>query len=451
MHNICNLKSRRELFVDDWLIEKMSGAELKLHSPVPQETVLVLDRPWEGTISYDPVVMKDGERFRMWYRGAGEDWEAQVTCYAESSDGIHWARPELGIFEFDGSEKNNIVLKGEAAKALCVFRDGNPDVPEEERYKGTGIGPKIGDQATWRGFVSPDGLHWELIDPDPLLLAPADDWPWFDSHNISFWDSEQKQYVGYLRGWLQPGVRAIRRSISSDFRSWSELEFIDVGDGPLQHLYKNSCTQYFRAPHIYLMFPKRFVPERRLIDDWDSVGISEAVFMSSRDGIRWDRRFLEAFLRPGLDQNNWTDRNMYIGPTLIQTGPAELSLYYMEHYKHPTCRLRRGTLRLDGFVSVNARWAGGEFVTHPLSFEGSELVINHSTSAAGSIRVEVQNEDGRPLDGFAMQDCQEIFGDEIERVVDWGSGSGLGALAGKTIRLRFAMQDADLYAVQFRG
>ena len=65
--------------------------------------------------------------------------------------------------------------------------------------------------------------------------------------------------------------------------------------------------------------------------------------------------------------------------------------------------------------------------------------------------MEVQNEDGRPLDGFAMQDCQEIFGDEIERVVDWGSGSGLGALAGKTIRLRFAMQDADLYAVQFSG
>jgi len=449
MPTVRSIGSRLELFVDDWLIERMSGVNLRMHHPVPQEVALEFDRPWEGLVSYDPVVMQESGRYRLWYRGCGPEWEDQVTAYAESDDGIHWQRPNLEIFEHEGSRQNNVVLLGSMAKALCVFKDGNPATPDAEIYKAIGLGPKTGKRDRLRGFTSPDGLRWQVLDQDPILIAPDDPWPIFDSHNVAFWDILTRQYVIYARGWIPPGVRSIRRSVSPDFRNWSEPEFIDMGDAPTEHLYKNACIQYFRAPHHYLMFPKRFVPDRKSREDWES-GLSESVFMSSRDGVHWDRRFMEAFLRPGLDSDNWTDRNMYIGVGIVPTGPAELSIYFVEHYRHPSNRLRRGTLRSDGFVSVNAPWSGGEFVTRPLRFQGEELVINYATSVAGSLRIEIQDAEGRPLPGYLLSESLELYGDAIERVVAWQDGSDVGALAGRPIRLRFVMKDADLFAMQFR-
>ncbi len=454
-----NLGSRLELFVDDWLIQTMQGVGLKMHSPTPREVILELNRPWEGSVSYDPVVIKEDDRYRFWYRGCGEVWEDQVTGYAESLDGIHWYRPDLGIFEFNGSKENNIVLLGSMAKALCVFRDGNPNAPDSERYKAIGVGKGGGrgkmqrdQRGTLRAFASPDGLRWQVWDQDPLLIAPDDEWPMFDSHNVAFWDTEQEQYVIYARGWFEPGIRSIRRCVSPDLRQWSEFELIDMGDSPPEHLYKNACTQYFRAPHIYLMFPKRFVPDRQFHPDevYDKPGLSESVFMTSRDGQHWDRRFMEAFIRPGPDPENWTDRNMYTGVGVVPTSPTEVSLYYLEHYQHPSCRIRRGTLRTDGFVSMNAPYAGGEFVTKPLTFTGGELAINYATSVAGSVRVEVQDANGQPVPGFALDDSTEMYGDEIEAVVRWQSGSSVVGLAGQPIRLRFVLKDADIYALRFQ-
>ena len=180
------------------------------------------------------------------------------------------------------------------------------------------------------------------------------------------------------------------------------------------------------------MFPKRFFPERKVREDWTASGISESVFMTSRDGIHWDRRFMEAFLRPGPDPDNWTDRNMYKGVGVVPTGPAEMSIYYIEHYRHPSVRLRRGALRIDGFASVNGPYSGGELLTRPLIFEGRELVLNCATSAAGSLRVEVQDAQGRPRDGFGLADCVEIVGDEIERVVTWQGRKRPGFVVGET-------------------
>ena len=453
MEGLRDINSRLELFVDDWLIEEMNGVSLQMHSPIPQEAVLEFSQPWEGSISYDPVVMKEEDRYRLWYRGCGSEstWEDQCTAYAESADGVHWERPTLGIFEFNGNRENNIVLQGSEAKALCVFKDGNPNAPDSERYKAIGVGPPIDKRATLRGFTSPDGVHWQTLDQDPILIAPDDPWPMFDSHNVAFWDTMQNRYVAYARGWIPPGIRAIRRSVSDDFRHWSDLEFINLGNSPPEHLYKNACTQYFRAPHIYLMFPKRFVPDRKFDKDWPASGLSESVFMTSRDGVHWDRRFMEPFVGLGSDPDSWTDRNLYIGVGVVPTGPAEMSLYYMEHYRRPSIRLRRGALRIDGFVSVNAPYDGGEFLTKPLIFEGDRLVVNYVTSVAGDLRVEIQDTDGKPMDGYRLSECVEIFGDEIERVVSWENGSDVGSLAGRAVRLRFVMAAADLYAMQFRA
>ena len=83
-------------------------------------------------------------------------------------------------------------------------------------------------------------------------------------------------------------------------------------------------------------------------------------------------------------------------------------------------------------------------------FEGKELVMNFSTSAAGSVRVEIQNIDGKPIEGFTLDDCPEIFGDRIEQVVKWKGGSDVSKLVGKPIRIRFVLKDADLYSIRFR-
>ena len=171
--------------------------------------------------------------------------------------------------------------------------------------------------------------------------------------------------------------------------------------------------------------------------------------MSSRDGLNF-HRWPEAFLRPGLDQDNWTDRNVMAAWGIFELTPGEVSIYFSQHYRHSTAHLVRTTVRTDGFVSAHADYAGGEFVTKPLKFEGKELVINYSTSAPGEIAVEVQDASGTAVQGFALDDCPPIYGDRIEHVVRWKGGSDLSSLAGKPIRLRVKMKDADVYSICFR-
>lgn len=182
--------------------------------------------------------------------------------------------------------------------------------------------------------------------------------------------------------------------------------------------------------------------------------ISDAVFMSSRDGVHFDRRFMEAWIRPGPDpeRKSWIHGNTEPVLGILETAPGELSVYWIENVGQlgTAAQLRRGTLRTDGFVSVHADYTGGELVTKPITFEGKELVMNFSTSAVGSVRVEIQNSEGKPLEGFTLADAPPIYGDAIEQAVCWKGGSDVSKLAGKSVRLRFVMKDADLYALRFQ-
>jgi hypothetical protein len=177
--------------------------------------------------------------------------------------------------------------------------------------------------------------------------------------------------------------------------------------------------------------------------------VSDAVLMSTRGGSVYDRTFLSSFIRPGIGARNWVSRNNYPALGIVQTSPTEMSLYVNQDYAQPSAHLKRYSLRLDGFASVQAPYAGGELLTKPLEFTGDRLELNFSTSAAGSIRVELQDSAGHPISGFAAGDCVEIVGNEIERVIRWKSGADLSSLAGRTVRLRFVMKDADLYALRF--
>ncbi len=453
------LGSRLELFVDDHIVETMRGTALVLQRPQPGGSVLAFDRPWEGASSGYVTVFKDGERYRMYYRGSSLPGYAvpsllapgetvipdhpAVTCYAESRDGIGWTKPDLGLFEFAGSKKNNIVWTGPSADNLAVFKDENPAAPAAERYKAVGS-DRVGNKPVLAAFASADGLRWRRLRQDPILTDGM-----FDSLNVAFWDAERGQYLAVYRD-FRSGVRTIKTATSSDFLRWSPGAWGDFGDAPLEHLYTNATTPYFRAPHIYLALPRRFLPWRNFYPDAPSPGASDGVFMSSRDGLHWNRHFLESFIRPGPDPRNWPQRANTPAWGIVPTGESEMSIYVERHRTSPTNHLERLVLRTDGFVSVHAGYAEGELVTRTLTFTGESLILNYATSAAGSIRIEIQDARGNPLPGLALEDSPLLWGDRIEGVVRWPRPGALKGLAGLPVRLRFVVKDADLYSLRFR-
>ena len=423
--------------MDSYLIEEMSGVELNLHRPTSMETVLELDRPWENDTNGYYTVFKDDDRYRMYYRCSAV--VAERTCYAESEDGIIWTRPELGIVEFAGSTKNNIIWTGDVSHNFAVFRDTNPAATADQRYKALGGQPP-------QAFASADGVHWREMADGPVLTSGA-----FDSQNVAFWDGERGHYVAYYRIWSDDDVRGIGTSVSDDFVNWTDHRAIDLGDAPQEHLYTNAITPYFRAPEVLLSFPKRFQPDRKVVESHPHPGVSDSAFMTSRDGLHFERTFMEAFLRPGRELRNWTERSNMVAWGVVPTAKDEISIYYSRHYRHPSSHMERGVLRVDGFVSVNAPYGGGELVTKPLVFSGDILVLNYATSGVGSIRVEVQDADGNPITHYTLRDARLMYGDEVDGQVYWSSTTvgRVQRLEGRSVRLRFVMKDADLYSFRF--
>jgi hypothetical protein len=442
------LDGRWELFVDDYLIERMEGeVSLRLHRPAPQEVVMVHDRPWEGNTCGYHTIFQDGSLYRMYYRGwdhdmsAGKQRHPAVVCYAESSDGIRWRRPDLGLVEFAGSKANNIIWDRIGSHNFTPFKDANSNRAPDARYKAVGRGEGADNKKLY-AFASPDAVHWRLLQDEPILTEGA-----FDSQNLAFWDVVREQYRCYFRD-FRDGRRDIKVSTSPDFVHWSKPVWLRFPGVPKEHLYTNQIMPYYRAPHLLIGFPTRYVPQRG--------SLTEGLFMSSRDGVTF-RRWAEAFIRPGPNPQRWHNRSNYIWWGLVETDSSlpgagkELSLYTNEryYYEGQGVKTRRYTCRVDGFVSVHASFAGGQVLAKPFVFEGNRLVINFATSAAGSLRVQIEDAEGRPLDGFALSDCPEIYGDDIEHTVRWQGGADLASLAGKPIRLRIALHDADLYAFGF--
>ncbi|NPV46366.1 MAG: hypothetical protein HPY69_05390 [Armatimonadetes bacterium] len=473
-----NIGSRLELLVDDALIDTLSGgARQVLHHPAPQDVALVCDEPWEGNATNYVTVFRDGELYRMYYRGVQVTYardsitspNPEVTCMAVSADGIHWVKPRLGLFEFAGSRDNNIVWMGNettrhASHNFTPFRDTNPACPPEARYKALGgLGGEGG--GLWV-FKSPDGVHWSLLHDKPVITEGA-----FDSQNLAFWDSLRGEYREYHRSFRDG--RDIMTCTSKDFVNWTAPVFLEYTPGRTSELYTNQITPYHRAPHLFLGFPTRYLDRgwspstealpqleyrqlRAAISQREGTAITDGMFMASRDGLHF-RIWPESFIRPGLRTeyswfygDNYQNWGLVETPSTIVGAPDELSIYVTEGtLQGDKCWLRRYTLRTDGFVSVQAPLSGGELVTKPLVFSGGKLVLNFSTGAAGRIRVEVQDEAGQPLPGLTLADCPEVFGDDLARVVPFRDPAALAALAGKPVRLRFELCDADLYAFRF--
>ena len=457
-----NIGSHRELFIDRYLVDSMKGTELRLQHPHDEGIVLKFDEPWEGPFCAYVTVIHDGSKYRMYYRAASSERQ-QVTCYAESVDGISWHKPKLDLFPDAHGRKTNIVLAnaGKVTHNFCPFLDTRPDVQPDRRYKALGGYDDVGLFA----YASPDGIHWHKLRDDPVFtrkqvfatqLA-------FDSQNVPCWSEAEHKYLLYFRVYKDK-IRRIARAESGDFINWNDVQLMEYRHNdqpaPIEQLYTNQTHPYFRAPQIYVSIAARFMLGRRVITKQQAQKIhvdshyfndtSDAIFMTSRGENIYDRTFPEAFVAPGIGAQNWISRTNYPALNVVETGPAEMSVYLNQNYAQPTANLHRYSLRLDGFASLHADYDGGEMVTKPLTFDGSKLLLNFATSAAGSIRVEIQDQTGKLIPGFSLGDCHEVIGNEIERAVTWTGGS-LSALTGKPVRLRLVMKDADLFALRFAG
>lgn len=509
-----DIGSRLELMLDEYLIARMSGgAELCLNKPIPREIVLETNEAWEGNACGYHTIFQDGDIYRMYYRGwhfdLTEDALTQprqpVVCYAESTDGIHWVKPELGLVEFTGPKKNNIILdsldpsfpafrrSGELRETPCFapFKDINPNAAADAKYKAWVVGA---DTSGLFPLKSPDGIHWS-----PMSEKSAITYGRFDSQNLAFWDSVRGEYRDYHRQLLHQhksdeepyaahtvgseGGETVRGSrhgrdiltaTSSDFIHWTEPVLVNYTQGRTNELYTNQITPYYRAPHIFMGFPARYVerPWSAAIEDLPEVdhrrlrtgiverygtALTDGMFMSSRDGLTFNL-WPDSFIRPGLrPRDNWAYADNFQNWGIVTTqssfvgAPDELSIYLNEGYwRGESTKLRRYTLRVDGFVSVRAPLSGGELVTKPLIFTGRQLVLNFSASAAGSIRVEIlRDQMDTPLEDFTLDACVEVLGDDLERVVRWSDGPDVSQLAGSPVRLRFVLKDADLFSLRF--
>ncbi len=454
---------RRELFVDRALVDEARGVEFRLGTAVDAGPVIHFNQPWEGRFCGYTTILQEASLYRMYYRGvptAGNDGnDAESTCYAESLDGKTWKRPTLNLFEVHGQRRNNVILAHSAPYShnFSPMLDQRPGVDASERFKALAGVHKTGLMA----FVSADGLRWKKLRAQPVFPPPSAFS--LDSQNISFWSAAERQYVLYFRTWKKIGntnYRWVSRATSDDFLTWSPPVEISYGDAPPEHLYTNQTAPYFRAPHIYAGICARFMPGRQIVSQAQAAELrvdpqyfkdcSDAVLVTSRGGASCTRTFMEAFLRPGVGLENWVSRSNYPALNLVQTSPSTMSFYVNRNYGQPTANLQRYELRLDGLASIRAGYQGGELLTKPLQFEGSRLELNFSTSAPGSVRVELQDAAGHPLPGHSLADAKELIGDEIGRVYAWKSGESVAALKGQPVRIRFVLKDADIYAFQFK-
>jgi hypothetical protein len=472
--------SRLELMVDRHLIDRLDGTSLKLNPPRPAGVAIRYDNPWEQVPTGTATIIEEGGIHRLYYTALPMDYKSESgesnLCYAESRDGVTWVKPRLGLVEFRGSRDNNILMAGNTedrySANFAPFIDRRPGVPADERFKAVGgVWPK-----GMFVLVSADGIRWRKWRPDPVFSAGA-----FDSQNVAFWSESERCYVLFFRvfsgtdhtkitKWEMAGYRTIAKTTSPDLVTWSKPQRMSFGASPLEELYENRTHPYPRAPHLYLAYPMRFVPGRRFLSDerlnelkvlpsyLNIKGhshdipneVSDTVLMTSRGGYRYDRTFMEALVRPGNDDANWVSRNGIAATGTVVTGPTEMSIYVGQHYMQPTAYLGRFALRLDGFASVSAPYAGGEMLTKPIVVGGKELMLNYATSAPGGIRVEVQEADGEPIPGFTLAESRLMVGDSVEQAVRWTLKTDLAGLVGRPVRLRFVMKDADLYALRFR-
>ena len=486
----------KQLFIDRRFIDQSDNVQLMVNPPVKRPgAVLKSDKPWDAFRFIYYSIAKDGDVYKMWYQAYDEDqWGAERSqpsgiprlCYAVSADGLHWDKPNVGLVDYHGSKDNNILLNGR--KLAYVFIDPHDGDPKR-RYK-----MLFGFPGHARVGTSHDGIHWTLPDR-PLSKTPTD----WDTQKIAFWDPRINKYVVYLRVLMEgenvlpypfvspiqsdpPALsprlyrpkRALGRFETDDItQPWPDdrIQIIMTADehdpygSDIYH--PGGVYRYPYADDAYFMFPLTYQHFREREGHPENDGVNDTQFAASRDGIHWMRYDRRPFIPRGLPGDPDAGDTHATG-YFIRKGNYLYQYYAGWPWTHGGFRLLRwaerqdrknwgrqfiGVVvhRLDGFVSVDAPQDGGYVITPPLIFDGHRLELNIDVSAMGGARVEIQDEAGKPIPGYTLDDCNLLLMNDVAHTVRWKGRSDVTPLAGKPVRLKIAMRSARLYAFQFPG
>lgn len=450
-----------QLVVDDTLIAKRTGVVRKVHPcrKLPRP-VIEPEKAWERKgvderIYVYGTVLRDERAglWRMWYnRGA-------LVMLATSADDLRWDRPSLGLHERSGSRENNIVFPH--LHSPSVIRDDRESDPAK-RYKMLGSGS--GKAAAMHGYCvafSADGIGWQMYPKNPVL-------PGGDTCTLSQ-DPRTGEYLAFFKrthAYRGHSRRLVYLATSRDMQQWSAPTLVMAPDeiddkqtqaegGRYSQFYNMSVFPY-AGQFLGLVTHFRYSgsPAEEGPGQSPDDGPIDVQLVHSRDGRKWLRCEDRRPIIPNGPHDY--DKGCILGVT---NGPVvvgdELWLYYTAittthggYLPKKRITIARAAWRRDGFVSLYAGAAGGELVTKPLVFEGRRLTVN-ACAPNGGVRVEIQDAEGKPLEGHQLADCREIRGDKVEHAVTWNRGSHVSSLAHKPVRLRFVLKEADLFAFRF--
>lgn len=487
--------SRKQLFVDQKWIARSQGIVLTMNGPAKMnQPVLASDVPWEGdpgaSVAAYSSVIKDGGKIRIW--GSGKPLlpvrlepggpVIALFAYAESTDGIRFGVPDPRLVALDDSGAE--IGKHGRIGGVSVWID--PQAPPAHRYKSQAkFYPPGGRPSEFHIYSSPDGYRWTLF------AAPKIDQ--MDTQSILFWDEPQQRYALYTRKNPEAGTarrhRVVRRMDSVDLLRWDHERFVMEADDVDRGIYATPTSQppvdYYgatifqypddSADSVYVMLAHAFWhwqrrPKEQRAGGYEDVKFSYEVLAPatlddrlsvSRDGIHFsrlgDRR---SFLPLGLS-GAFSSKWAWSLPNPIRMGNEIWIYYFGDNRDHDgfvdpaasqrQCAIDRAILRLDGFVSADAAYEGGEMVTPLLTFAGERLELNVDPGAGGSIRVEILDEDERPIPGYTREDAVALYDNSVCLPAAWRTTGSVAPLARQPIRIRFLMRDCKLYAFRFAG
>lgn len=468
MNDIMNIGNRREVFWDDSIIDRENtGATQIMHHPVRRECVITLDGPDATHPCPYSCLVKYNDMY-MYYIASN----TTMFCY-QSKDGINWESPDYGIDDRVaslGGGKNSIFSSDENSPyydatgfdGFKVMVDTNPDCHESERFKA--VANKIEHYLTY--YTSPDGIHWTRRYEFDFTAG-------FDSQNTLLYDEEEKKYRIYFRD-FHPApdpketrwYRDIRMVESTDLKKWSAKKLLQYNDYIDWQLYTNGIIKYYRAPHVYVGFPVRYIERIGWSDNYEELcgvesrrkrngrhatALTDTLFMTSRDGVDWFR-YPNAYITPGPEyESNWEYGSCYVCDGIAETPSHhpgcdnEISLYIPENrWCEDPVKIYRHTVRLDGFVSLYGPWYGTVIYTKPFIYDGDELYINFATSAYGYVNVQI-----KALDTGESISTDEIFGDSTGRHVRFKGGKTPALLKGRPVIMKMDVKDAHVYSFKF--
>lgn len=446
----------RRLALDSMAFEEYEKVNRVFHRAVKHspEPVVPRNKPWEGWGPYVyGTVMWDEDRLKMWYQVIAEDRPVKSrVCYAESADGIHWTKPELGIFEHQGSKANNIVAENTIGIA-SVIRVRNPESAEKSwavfSYGGDEMGPHVA--------YSADGLHWRIGEDERQKKL-------FSSSDVInfFWDPYKNRYTATWKTHNRHH-RAVGIAFSENGLDWHKpidgpVFGADDLDPDATQIYGMPVFPYqgcyIGLPWIYharyIKFGE-YSPQRMYEAQEGSPCTVDVQLAWSWDLISWNRTperrpFISLSADDRLDSKQiYTAR----APVIVND---KLFFYYggfntlHDYNDNPHCAIFLATLRLDGFCSFTAGDEEGWIISRRELFRTPRITINARTEHDGYITAEITDRWNNPIPGFSRSECNVFSGDSTSHELTWRTEAFSGEWLEPDKKIRFYLRNAELYS-----